>query len=391
MSNEQLYIPDKIKVGFQKREGTYTGKLAYVIYYDGKGVLRKESSWKGWRHDNIPPLDFDNVPTEGFVLNKKVGGVQESWGWNTRKEYVRVYDPRDFEFEISIPNLLFILRECDCSRGKGLEGQFVYSWSGKELVLLPVQSEEYRKSKNFTKLQVQGVKSRELIPGATYITKKQKPLTYLGKFDYHYLEHTYRYNGVDSDANSAQVVKRYVFWDDSLTTYDKKKVGFTYLQGLSNIAALESDQVISNFAELVQKYHKSVHGTKVVKLFLKEMEPPKRKEPHYRYTIPWAFERSEGEFITCDTNFGQRQDNSERVESVTMDGRYWFKDGILQKQTIHWLALPPDAPKNGYHPHYGYGHRSRQEKWVEPTNMRLFAELESGSKFEVQYNTFGKD
>ena len=37
--NKQLFIPDKIKVGFQKRDGTYTGKLAYVIYYDLKNVL----------------------------------------------------------------------------------------------------------------------------------------------------------------------------------------------------------------------------------------------------------------------------------------------------------------------------------------------------------------
>lgn len=29
-----LFIPQKLKIGFQKREGTFTGKLAYIIYYD---------------------------------------------------------------------------------------------------------------------------------------------------------------------------------------------------------------------------------------------------------------------------------------------------------------------------------------------------------------------
>lgn len=43
-----LYIPKKIHVGFQKRSDTYTGKLAYVIYEDEKGVLRKQGSWDGW-------------------------------------------------------------------------------------------------------------------------------------------------------------------------------------------------------------------------------------------------------------------------------------------------------------------------------------------------------
>ena len=44
----QLFIPGKIKVGYQNRDGTYTGKLAYVIYYDSKGKLRKEKSWTTW-------------------------------------------------------------------------------------------------------------------------------------------------------------------------------------------------------------------------------------------------------------------------------------------------------------------------------------------------------
>lgn len=38
---ERFFIPEKIKVGYQKRQDTYTGKLSYIIYYDKKGVLRK--------------------------------------------------------------------------------------------------------------------------------------------------------------------------------------------------------------------------------------------------------------------------------------------------------------------------------------------------------------
>jgi hypothetical protein len=37
--------------------------------------------------------------------------------------------PRGFEFEISIPNLLYILQECNST--KGLDGEFVYAWDGK--------------------------------------------------------------------------------------------------------------------------------------------------------------------------------------------------------------------------------------------------------------------
>jgi hypothetical protein len=34
--NSKLFIADKFKVGFNLRDDTYTGKLGYVIGYDGK-------------------------------------------------------------------------------------------------------------------------------------------------------------------------------------------------------------------------------------------------------------------------------------------------------------------------------------------------------------------
>jgi len=46
--NSQLFIPTKIKVGYQEREDTYSDLLCYVIYYDEKGKLRKEQSWRSW-------------------------------------------------------------------------------------------------------------------------------------------------------------------------------------------------------------------------------------------------------------------------------------------------------------------------------------------------------
>lgn len=65
--NSNLFIPNRIRVGFQTRNDTYTKKLAYVIYYDEKGKLRKEPSWNSWRDKKIDPEEFDNVPTEASV------------------------------------------------------------------------------------------------------------------------------------------------------------------------------------------------------------------------------------------------------------------------------------------------------------------------------------
>ena len=196
--NSNIFIPKKIKVGYNKREDTYTKKLAYVIYYDEKGKLRKETSWEGWRDKNIEPDEFDNEPMVGFVLNKNVGGY--AYHWDARKAYIRIFDPRGFEFEITLPNLLYILENTSCIKGKGLEGQFVYGWDGKELVLVPVDAPEYKKMKEMTETLYKGdaIKPSELKVGFTYLTAKGERYVYMGRSpQYKYRSITKSWNHID--------------------------------------------------------------------------------------------------------------------------------------------------------------------------------------------------
>jgi len=180
--NNTIFLPKTIKVGYQNRSDTYTGQLAYVIYYDQQNKLRKERSWEGWRDNKIEPQEFSNEPTSGFVLNKKVGGYDT--GWNHRQTYTRVYDPRGFEFEITIPNLLYILENANSIKGKGLEGDFIYGWSDKDIILIPVESPDYLALSNLNKLRHEHVKfdGKTLIAGATYKTDQNESLIYLGRF-----------------------------------------------------------------------------------------------------------------------------------------------------------------------------------------------------------------
>lgn len=253
-----IFIPKKIKIGFNLRNDTYTGKLGYVIYHDGK-KWRKEESWESWRQKHVPqseldrrkveafnaarnqqikyyneyststnvdsyaykqihdktleeylkqyrldsidnftyysgrdisdnavePIEFENVPTEGFVLNKKAGGY--STGWNHRNTYCRVFDPRGFEFEITIPNLLYILDNSTSIKGKGLEGKFIYGWEGKDLVLIPEDAPEYKEMVEFTEMQSSKVSKKDLLPGNIYLTSSGDKVVYLckgKKYDY---------------------------------------------------------------------------------------------------------------------------------------------------------------------------------------------------------------
>nr|DAU18298.1 MAG TPA: hypothetical protein [Bacteriophage sp.] len=178
-----IFIPKTINVGYQNRNDTYTGKLAYVIYYDEKGKLRKETSWNSWRNKDIPNDEFENIPTEGFVLNKKAGDY--STGWDHRHAYCRVYDPRGFEFEISIENLLYILENTTCIPGKGLQGEFVYGWDGTNLVLMPIVAPDYKQIAAYNKIvhNNESIKTRDLLLGATYLTKENTEWIYMGRFE----------------------------------------------------------------------------------------------------------------------------------------------------------------------------------------------------------------
>lgn len=255
-------------MGFQTRNDTYTKKLAYVIYYDEKGKLRKEPSWNSWRDKKIDPEEFDNVPTEGFVLNKKVGGYAGDWG-NFRQAYVRVYDPRGFEFEISVPNLLYILEHTSSIKGKGLEGEFVYGWEGTDLVLMPTCSPDYARlaELNQKRMERNTVKVKDLKIGAEYLNKNGEHWIYMGRFDaykhmYHFdgkvfetyrkLDQYYRMSFQNTRSNVSNKLhyeykpgnagKHFFFWNGS---------GFIYTKSLSGcLIDTINETPASNYAEL---------------------------------------------------------------------------------------------------------------------------------------------
>lgn len=181
--NNNLFLPKKIKVGYQNRSDTYTKKLAYIVYYDNDGVLRKEKSWEGWRDTRIKADEFENIPMEGFVLNKRVGG--KGGGWDVRQAYIRVYDPRGFEFEITLENLLFILEHNSCIKGKGLEGEYIYVWNHTELFLMPTNADIYNEIVEYNKKLTNAVeiKAKDLQPGYVYLSKKNEKYVYLEKHE----------------------------------------------------------------------------------------------------------------------------------------------------------------------------------------------------------------
>lgn len=131
LTTSELYLPKTLKVGYQYRDTKFEKKIGYVIYYDHTGKLRKETSWENWRDKQIDSNEFENTPTEGFMIHSNIKDK-----WSQRQEYLSIYDPRGFEFEITIDNFIYIIQHCNIIN-TGIVGKLVYVWKGADLILMP--------------------------------------------------------------------------------------------------------------------------------------------------------------------------------------------------------------------------------------------------------------
>jgi len=265
-----IVIPKKLNVGFVNRKDTYSGKLAYITYWDNKGKLRKEVSWQKWRDKKIPNMKLANKPIEGFVLNKRVGGYKT--GWNTRATYIRVYDPRGFDINISVDNLLYILESVTCSKNKGLESKFVYGWSGTELVLVPVVSPDYIEHKKFSDKLFNNkfIKTKELKIGSLY--------EHINKNTYLYLGRSNAYEDNKSLVPDKQKGKTKYFWfKDINSTYKNGIVCMSTVNKKFTGCIGEDLSAVSNATELMMNdirykkpgkvVHEYITKTDIVEIF----------------------------------------------------------------------------------------------------------------------------
>ena len=249
--------------------------------------MRKKNSWEGWRDKNIEPQEFSNEPISGFVLNKKVGDYKSDW--SHRHAYCRVYDPRNYEFEITIENLLYILENCNSIKGKGLEGEFVIAYSGKDLLLLPVDSPDYKEITKYNEIlhQKNYVKVKELILGGTYKTKSNEEYIYMGRFDYYdvkgeriYKENSrYSYEYVYTDINKGKYHYFVLKEDDR----DSKWFSILTLKSLGEkFIETVSAECVENYIELFDKLECNTHYSPI----------DKSKDEYISYTLEEFLEKA---------------------------------------------------------------------------------------------------
>jgi len=378
--HNQLTIPKNVVIGFRKRDDTYTNKLGFVVYRDHKGKLRQENSWDGWRDEDIDPEDYDNEPTEGFVLNKDAGGARRSYGWNARVEKVRVFDPRGWEFEIDIPNLLFILQHCSSIKGKGLEGSFLYAWSGSNIILLPTDCEEYRSSLEFTAAKTKKVTKKDMVPGCIYRTKDMVEVMYLGRYEYRgSMSIGYGWNRDGDEGKKQHIFIR--------TNSKNDEPSYLPLKGFTKLAERLTDEPARDFPDRLEAFLEGEHH-----VILDHIEFDKRVEPFEREKSYWTDDENAwyacGHIIHEELVYSVRVDSPPRERWCRIKNDYTTPTGNIGCQLNYAVRLKGEGELPVYDNDMGKsGHDIYFDtvEELEATHVNVVAVLKNGKRITLQH------
>ncbi len=188
-----IIFPDKFHVGFQKRslDGKTNDKGGH--YHMGYLVTDTSSkSWNGWRDTKIAPMEIINTPRSEYRI---FGRTQRSRDWfGSGRSMVYIEHPDGFVFEITVDNLIGIHAHMDTVEGE-FKGNLILAKDGKNLLLIPENSDEYKIVLSNTKAKnSKAISSKTILPGTKYLNKNNEECVYLGK----YLIYTSRHKNINS-------------------------------------------------------------------------------------------------------------------------------------------------------------------------------------------------
>lgn len=102
-----MKFPKELYCGFQAdryRGADIPRLLGFITGKDNtKASQKRMKTVDGWRQKDIDPKTYENKPLSGFKI------VDFATRWSTSNKLIRIYDPRGFELEISVENLLTLI------------------------------------------------------------------------------------------------------------------------------------------------------------------------------------------------------------------------------------------------------------------------------------------
>jgi hypothetical protein len=136
-----IKFPEKYYVGFQKQRYSSAENfrmLGFATPNTGDHAFKKrKASVDGWSEKDLTPLDMENKPTHGFKI---VDAVSR---YSTSNKKFRVEDPRGFELEIDVYNLLSIIEKHTIVQGTIME-PMLWGRYGNDNYLISSNSAEYK-------------------------------------------------------------------------------------------------------------------------------------------------------------------------------------------------------------------------------------------------------
>jgi hypothetical protein len=179
--NLGIKIFDQLYVGFH-RHGDRMPVGRMVNYVDNKTNQKLRDKIEDWSaygagsKAKLNSLIIDNKPMTGFRISRS----QINAGWYQTPDYIRVEDPRGFEVDITIPNMIMLTNNNILDNGEIMH-ECIWGRDNAINVLLPVNSVPYKEAMQNTDRQTTHVHVSKLKLGDHVVLKNGMKGRYMGK------------------------------------------------------------------------------------------------------------------------------------------------------------------------------------------------------------------
>lgn len=163
--NHSIQIPDQMFVAFVRSHSDGYVHKGFTIPYGTDAASKKRQlnlrhSTHADRPEGLQPVVIDNKPMYGFKISRQL----RANGWRSDIQTVGIEDPRGFEFEVSVANLIMLTDNNLIHNGEIIQ-QCVWARDGAINILLPVNSQPYLDAVVNTERVSKRVNTRSVKPG----------------------------------------------------------------------------------------------------------------------------------------------------------------------------------------------------------------------------------
>ena len=274
----------------------------------------------------------------------------------------------DFEFEITVDNLIGILMHSNVTKRDIVE-ECVFAWDGVELVLLPVNSEDYQASLKYTQKIAQNFSARSLVKGYSYNQKRSdEVLVYLGYYEWFEWEYNYGNSGGYRRIHKSKG-KKHVFADPS---------GNFTIPGMQTLSEVNSEEVAENYSGLVESFFKTLHSQPITGIVVSPNIEKKDENmwghcDYHMYKL-----HPDNKVTSINIRYYDDEKRRQRITEVNGESTYFNGESI----TSHIFVFENRETKyNTTNPHYNNNYGYRQKRQPDEFQIAMIAKA-----VELGYN-----